>query len=96
MGEDPRRPEYLWEKVYQQTYYHGRKGILLACLSGVDIALWDILGKSMDQPLWRVFGGFGKPLAGYALRVITAETIRWKTLPTTYQEHVEMVFTATR
>ena len=66
VGEDPLRPEYLWEKVYQQTYYHGRKGILLACLSGVDIALWDILGKSMDQPLWRVFGGFGKPLATYA------------------------------
>ena len=66
VGEDPRQPEYLWEKVYQQTYYHGRKGIVLACLSGVDIALWDILGKSMDQPLWRVFGGFGKPLAAYA------------------------------
>ena len=45
VGEDPRRPEYLWEKVYQSTYYHGRKGILLACLSGVDIALWDIVGK---------------------------------------------------
>ena len=66
VGEDPRRPEFLWEKVYQHTYYHGRKGILLACLSGVDIALWDILGKSLDQPLWRLLGGFGKPLATYA------------------------------
>ena len=66
VGEDPRRPEYLWEKVYQSTYYHGRKGILLACLSGVDVALWDIVGKCANQPLWRLFGGFGRPLNTYA------------------------------
>src|SRR5215204_1409236 len=66
VGEDPRRPEYLWEKVYQSTYYHGRKGILLACLSGIDIALWDIVGKAAGQPLWRLLGGFGRPLSAYA------------------------------
>jgi D-arabinonate dehydratase/D-galactarolactone cycloisomerase len=66
VGEDPRRPEYLWEKIYQSTYYHGRKGILIACLSGLDIALWDIVGKCAGQPLWRLFGGFAKPLTAYA------------------------------
>lgn len=66
LGEDPRRPEYLWEKVYQSTYYHGRRGIVIACLSGVDIALWDIVGKCAGQPLWRLFGGFGRPLTAYA------------------------------
>lgn len=66
VGEDPRRPEYLWEKVYQSTYYHGRKGVLIACLSGLDIALWDIVGKCAGQPLWRLFGGFGRPLTAYA------------------------------
>jgi len=66
VGEDPRRPEYLWEKVYQSTYYHGRKGMLIACLSGVDIALWDIVGKAAGEPLWRLFGGFGRPLSAYA------------------------------
>lgn len=66
IGEDPRRPEFLWEKVFQSTYYHGRKGIVLAGLSGVDIALWDIIGKCAGQPLWRLFGGFGRPLKTYA------------------------------
>jgi D-galactarolactone cycloisomerase len=65
VGLDPRRPEYVWERVYQQTYYHGRKGILLACLSGVDIALWDIQGKLAGQPVWRLLGGFGRPLKAY-------------------------------
>jgi D-arabinonate dehydratase/D-galactarolactone cycloisomerase len=66
VGHDPRRPEYLWEKVYQETYYHGRKGILLSCLSAIDIALWDILGKSAGQPVWRLLGGFARPLRAYA------------------------------
>jgi D-galactarolactone cycloisomerase len=66
IGEDPLRPEYLWEKVYQSTYYHGRKGLVIAALSGIDIALWDIMGKVAAQPLWRLLGGFGRPLSAYA------------------------------
>jgi len=66
VGEDPRRPEYLWEKVFQETYYHGRRGVVIAALSGVDIALWDILGKCSGQPLWRLLGGFGRPVPAYA------------------------------
>ncbi|MCZ6860639.1 MAG: mandelate racemase/muconate lactonizing enzyme family protein [Alphaproteobacteria bacterium] len=66
IGLDPRRPEYIWERIYQQTYYHGRKGILIACLSGIDIALWDILGHSAGQPVWRLLGGYARPLRTYA------------------------------
>lgn len=66
VGHSPLRPEFLWEKVYQETYYHGRKGILLACLSGIDIALWDIVGKAAAKPLWQLLGGFARPLRAYA------------------------------
>jgi D-galactarolactone cycloisomerase len=66
IGQSPLRPEFLWEKVYQETYYHGRKGILIACLSGIDIALWDILGKAAAKPLWQLLGGFARPLKTYA------------------------------
>ena len=57
IGEDPRRPEFLWEKVFQETYYHGRRGILLAALSGVDIALWDIAGQAAGAPVSTLLGG---------------------------------------
>jgi D-galactarolactone cycloisomerase len=65
-GQDALQPDFLWELVYQQTYYHGRKGIVLACLSGVDIALWDIMGKACGQPVWRLLGGFGRAVETYA------------------------------
>ncbi len=57
VGHDPHRPEYLWEKVYQETYYHGRKGILLSCLSAIDIALWDLKGKALGRSVLDLLGG---------------------------------------
>jgi D-arabinonate dehydratase/D-galactarolactone cycloisomerase len=66
VGEDPLRPERLWDKVYQGTYMHGRKGMVVACLSGIDIACWDILGKAAGLPLWRLLGGYGAPITCYA------------------------------
>ena len=61
IGEDPRRPEYLWEKVYQSTYYHGRKGIVLACLSG---DRHRPLGHSRQMRRASPSGGFSAALVG--------------------------------
>ncbi len=57
LGEDPRRIEYLWEKLYSATFRYGRAGLALHAISGVEIALWDILGKSLNAPVYQLLGG---------------------------------------
>ncbi|MFZ8858815.1 MAG: mandelate racemase/muconate lactonizing enzyme family protein, partial [Candidatus Caldarchaeales archaeon] len=44
-GEEPERIWYLWDKMYKATFRLGRRGIVVSAISGVDIALWDLLGK---------------------------------------------------
>ena len=69
LGRDPRDIAAAWDLLYNGSRAHyaaregrtfptvGRRGITLSAVSGVDIALWDILGRSLDQPLWRLLGG---------------------------------------
>lgn len=57
VGEDPRRIEQLWQKMWWATHYVGRGGIAAFAMSAVDIALWDLKGKLADEPLWRLLGG---------------------------------------
>ncbi len=45
LGEDPREIERLWERMHQRAYKHARAGLLIAAMSGIDIALWDLRGK---------------------------------------------------
>jgi len=69
VGEDARDISRLWDVMYNGTRAHyalarghafpvlGRRGLLVQALSGVDIALWDLLGKSLGVPVWRLLGG---------------------------------------
>lgn len=57
LGMDPFDRDVIWHRVYNLLRDHGQKGMPLQALSGIDIALWDIAGKALGQPLHRLIGG---------------------------------------
>ncbi len=57
VGEDPFDFSYIWEKMYRRTHAWGRKGVGMVAISAVDIALWDILGKLTNKPVFKLLGG---------------------------------------
>ncbi len=56
-GESALEPERVSEKLHQNTFWLGRGGAVTHAISGVDIALWDMLGKATGQPVGRLLGG---------------------------------------
>lgn len=54
VGEDPFDTEFIWQKMYQQTAVFGRQGAAIQCMSGIDLALWDIKGKALGCPIYGV------------------------------------------
>lgn len=57
LGENALEPERVSEKLHQNTFWMGRGGSITHAISGIDIALWDILGKATGQPAGRLLGG---------------------------------------
>ncbi len=67
IGQDPRATEVLWHRMYHATRDYGRKGSIIAAISAVDIALWDIAGKAMGVPVHQLLGGaFRRSVEAYA------------------------------
>ncbi len=57
LGEDPFETERLWDKIYRGTIYYGRRGVAIQVLSGFDIACYDIIGKAVGRPVYKLLGG---------------------------------------
>jgi L-alanine-DL-glutamate epimerase-like enolase superfamily enzyme len=69
IGRDPRDITAIWELLYNGTRAHyavregrtfptiGRRGLTMSAISGIDIALWDLVAQALGQPLWRLLGG---------------------------------------
>ena len=57
IGEDPRRIEHLWQTMYRQHFWHGNGAVRGTAIAGIDLALWDILGKVLGVPCHQLFGG---------------------------------------
>jgi L-alanine-DL-glutamate epimerase-like enolase superfamily enzyme len=72
-GEDPLMVERIWHKCYYEGFQHSRSGIYIAALSGVDMAIWDIIGKSLGQPLYKILGGFRDSIPAYGAGGFYAE-----------------------
>jgi len=57
LGESALEPERVTEKLHQNTFWQGRGGSVTHAISGIDIALWDLLGQATGQPVGRLLGG---------------------------------------
>ncbi|MCX7326399.1 MAG: mandelate racemase/muconate lactonizing enzyme family protein [Hyphomicrobiales bacterium] len=57
IGENALEPERVTEKLHQNTFWMGRGGTLTHTISGIDIAMWDILGKATGLPVSQLLGG---------------------------------------
>ncbi|MBF8288578.1 MAG: MR MLE protein [Candidatus Rokubacteria bacterium] len=61
IGQDPLRIEYLADLMHRGTMIYGRRGLAMFAISGVDIALWDLLGKALNAPVHALLGGATRP-----------------------------------
>ena len=57
IGEDPRRVEYLWQMMWRQHFWHGSGVTRSTAIAGIDLALWDILGKVHGVPCHQLWDG---------------------------------------
>lgn len=57
LGEDPFNIEKLWDILWRSTMSYGRMGAVVNAISGADLALWDIVGKALNVPVYKLLGG---------------------------------------
>ncbi|KKA30432.1 hypothetical protein TD95_004366 [Thielaviopsis punctulata] len=60
LGADPRNTNLLFEQMYRSSMFYGRKGLPVAVISVIDLALWDLIGKIRQEPVFRMIGGATK------------------------------------
>lgn len=96
IGEDPSEIERLWERMHRRAYKHGRGGIVIAAISGIDIALWDLRGKAANMPVWRLLGGYRKRVPAYATGGFYAEGKGINELAAEMQTYIDAGFRAVK
>lgn len=57
IGENPLDIEGLWDLMYTASYRYGQAGLMLMAISAIDLALWDLKARYMNQPVWQFLGG---------------------------------------
>ncbi|MBI3970568.1 MAG: mandelate racemase/muconate lactonizing enzyme family protein [Chloroflexi bacterium] len=67
LGEDPFLIRRIRDKLWRLTDYHGTTGLALLGISAIDIALWDLVGHALKQPVWRLLGAARDRMPAYAM-----------------------------
>jgi L-alanine-DL-glutamate epimerase-like enolase superfamily enzyme len=65
VDEDPFNVERVWEKMWWATFNSGRRGAPIIAMSSVDIAIWDIIGKTLKRPVHQLLGGYRNRVPAY-------------------------------
>ena len=87
IGQDPLHPERLWDVMYRATAMSGRRGLLIAVLAAIDVALWDIKGKAEGKPIYELLGGASSsPVVPYSS--LYPGPLDWKD---TFRRNMEMI-----
>ncbi len=81
LGEDPLDIERLWDRMYKLTYERGApdRRRMMSAIGALDVALWDLIGKALGQPVYRLLGGFCNPVPVYADAAVLAPS--WDGFP---------------
>ena len=95
IGEDPENIELLWQRMYWRNVPNGRTGLVMGCISGIDIALWDIKGKALGVPVYELLGGKTREKVRVYASVMHL-TEDNNELAKQYQQLQEMGFTAAK
>lgn len=66
IGMDPQEIEKIWKMLYWRTLAHGRRSMIMGAISGIDIALWDLFGKTVHMPICKLLGQFSDRVPSYA------------------------------
>src|SRR6056300_980390 len=66
IGQDPRYHTKIFAEVWKTTALNARRGILSIALSAVDLALWDLVGKALQAPVYQLLGAFTDQVPCYA------------------------------
>ena len=86
IGKDPFEVEKIWEDMYLASMFYGQRGAVIHAMSGIDIAIWDILGKAQNQPIHKLLGGcfrdkvraYASTLMPYTPQDAADEALKWK------------------
>ena len=57
VGRDPFDYKKIWDDMFLHSNFYGNRGAAIQAMSGIDIAIWDVLGKALNKPIWQLLGG---------------------------------------